>query len=119
VFCLQADVSIREKSGNRMSLRDALVAILKATGGYAGPSAPRGVDIDDVFRIGDEATHTRVLTELYARMKDSPDAPDLTALFERLGVRAGKGDVEFDERAPLAAIRAAMTAGALAPVRHE
>jgi hypothetical protein len=118
VFCLQADVSIREQSGNRFSLRDALIAILKTTGGYAGPSAPRGVDIDEVFRVGDEAAQTHVLTDLYARMKESPDAPDLTALFERLGVRGGKGAVEFDERAPLAAIRAAMTGGAQLPVRR-
>ena len=117
-FCLQADVSIREQSGNRFSLRDALIGILKATGGYAGPSAPRGVDIDEVFRVGDEATHTRVLTDLYARMKESPDAPDLTALFERLGVRGGGEAVEFDEHAPLAAIRAAMTGGAPTPVRR-
>jgi hypothetical protein len=109
LFCFQADVSIREQSGNRYSLRDALIAILNATGGYAGPSAPRGVDINEVLRIGDHATHTSVLTDLYARMKDSPNAPDLDALWQRLGVRDGKDGIEFDDKAHLAAIRAAIT----------
>jgi hypothetical protein len=109
LFCFAADLSIREQSGNRYSLRDALIAILEATGGYAGPSAPRGVDINEIFRIGDRATHTTVLTDLYARMKDSPNAPDLDALWQRLGVRDDKGRIEFDDRAPLAAIRADIT----------
>ena len=111
LFCLQADVSIREQSGNRHTLRDALVAILAATGGYAGPSAPRGVDINEVFRIGDRATHTTVLTDLYTRMKDSPDAPDLDALWQRLGVSGHGSRIEFDDRASLATIRADITTG--------
>jgi hypothetical protein len=109
LFCLQADVSIREQSGNRYSLRDALVAILENTGGYAGPGAPRGVDINEVFRIGDRATHTTVLTDLYARAKESPDAPDLAALWQRLGVGGNRSRVEFDDKAPLATIRANIT----------
>lgn len=109
LFCFQADVSIREQSGNRYSLRDALIAILDATGGYAGPSAPRGVDINEVFRIGDRATHTTVLTDLYARMKDAPNAPDLDALWQKLGVRGDGDKIEVDDKAPLAAIRTDMT----------
>jgi len=109
LFCLQADVSIREQSQNRYSLRDSLIAILDATGGYAGPSAPRGVDINEVFRIGDRATHTTVLTDLYARAKDSPDTPDLDSLWKRLGVRADKDGIALDDTAPLAKLRVDMT----------
>jgi hypothetical protein len=110
LFCLLADVAIREQTRNRRSLRDALAAISRSTGGYAGPSAPRGVPIEEVLRLGDEATGTRVLVDLYERMKASAAAPDMAMLWDRLGIR-GEGDhVEFDERAPLAAIRAAMTA---------
>jgi hypothetical protein len=109
LFCFLADVSIREQSGNRYSLRDALIAILDATGGYAGPSAPRGVDINEVFRIGDRATHTTVLSDLYARTKDAPSAPDLDTLWQRLGIRSVDDGIEFDDKAPLAALRASMT----------
>jgi hypothetical protein len=110
LFCFQADVSTREQSGNRYSLRDALIAILDQTGGHAGPSAPRRVDFDEVFRIGDGATHTSVLTDLYSRMKDAPNAPDLDAMWQRLGVRgSGRDGIEFDAKAPLAAIRADIT----------
>src|SRR5690349_185113 len=66
------------------------------------------VDIDEVFRIGDRATHTTVLTDLYARMKDAPNAPDLDALWQKLGVRGDGDKIEFDDKAPLAAIRTDM-----------
>lgn len=110
LFCLLADVAIREQTHERASLRDALGAVLRATGGYAGATAPRGVPIEEVLRLGDEATRTSVLTDLYDRMKASPTAPDLDALWERLGVRRAGSEVAFDASAPLAALRAGMTA---------
>lgn len=117
LFCLLADVSIREHSHGRYSLRDALAAILSGTGGYAGPSAPRGVDIDEVLRLGDAATHGSVLADLYARMKQSAEAPDLPALWSRLGVRRDGDGIVFDAHAPLAPLRESMTraAGPLQP----
>jgi hypothetical protein len=42
-------------------------------------------------------------------MKDAPDAPDLEALWQRLGVRGDGRHIEFDDRAPLAKIRTDMT----------
>ncbi|MEP7243252.1 MAG: hypothetical protein ABI885_06150 [Gammaproteobacteria bacterium] len=110
LFCLLADVSIRERTHNKQSLRDALAAILQATGGYAGPSAHNKVDIKEVFAIGDKATHTTVLTDLYAALKESPQPTDLPALWTRLGVRGEGARASFDESAPLAALRASITA---------
>jgi hypothetical protein len=104
LFCLQADVNIREQTGNRIGLQTALRAILKETGGYAAAR-----DIDDVLRIGDGATGTRVLQELYRETKETPVMPDLGALWLRLGVPDDPKSQPFDDHAPLAAIRLAIT----------
>jgi hypothetical protein len=104
LFCLQADVGIREKTGNRVGLQTALRAILKETSGYRTER-----DIDDVLRIGDAATGTRVLQDLYGEMKATPMTPDLDLLWARLGIPNDPKSEAFDDRAPLAAIRLAIT----------
>jgi hypothetical protein len=104
LYCLQADVAVREKTGNRLGLQTALRAILKETSGYRTER-----DIDDVLRIGDAATGTRVLEDLYAEIKATPMAPDLDLLWTRLGVPSDPKSEPFDDHAPLAAIRIAIT----------
>ena len=105
LYCLQSDVAIREQTGNRVGLQAALRAILRETGGYAAAG-----DIDEVLRIGDAATGTRVLQDLYLRIKATPQAPDLEQLWSRLGIPANPKSQPFDAHAPLAAIRIAITA---------
>jgi hypothetical protein len=105
LFCLQADVAIREQTGNRVGLQTALRAILNQTGGYG---FDRG--IDEVLRIGDAATDTRVLETRYHQVKDTPQTSDLDVLWSRLGVPSDPKTQPFDDNAPLAAIRIAITA---------
>jgi hypothetical protein len=104
LYCLQSDVGIREQTANRVGLQAALRAILKQTGGYAAER-----DIDDVLRIGDAATGTRVLQDLYRQSKATALTPDLDLLWARLGVPHDPATEAFDDHAPLAAIRAAIT----------
>lgn len=104
LFCLQADVQIREQSANRIGLQTALQAILLKTGGYRNER-----DIDEVLRIGDAATGTKVLENLYRDSKDAPMMPDLSALWSRLGVPEDPKTQPFDDHAPLAAVRIAIT----------
>jgi hypothetical protein len=104
MFCLQADVAIREQTGNRAGLQTALRAILDKTGGYRNDR-----DIDGVLRIGDEATGTRVLQDLYREARTTPLTPDLDQFWARLGVPNDPASQPFDVHAPLAAIRAAIT----------
>jgi hypothetical protein len=104
LFCLTADVRIRQRTANRIGLQTALRAILDATGGYAADR-----DITDVLRIGDAATGTRVLEELYAAEKATPVDTDLDALWRDLGVPRNPLTESFDDHAPLAAIRIAIT----------
>ena len=105
LFCLQVDVAIREQTANRVGLQTALRAILKETGGYGFES-----NIGDVLRIGDAATGTHVMYGLYEQIRATPQTPNLDLLWTLLGVPADPLTQPFDDRAPLAAIRMAITA---------
>lgn len=103
-FCLLADVTIREQTHNRRGLQDALRAIVAA-----GGTIDQDWDIEKTLRAGDAGTETHVLEDLYGRMKDQPVTVDLEGIWKKLGiVRAGIG-VRFDDHAPEAAIRIAIT----------
>jgi hypothetical protein len=64
--------------------------------------------ITRVLATGDAAVGTTVLHDLYAQMKDAPMAPDLVALWRRLGIDRNGASVELRDDAPLAAIREAI-----------
>ena len=104
LFCLLADLEIRRRSANRYGLQHALRAIL-AAGNMESSSA-----LEPLLEIGDRAIGVPVLARLYAAMKDRPAPADLDALWRRLGVRAESRGVRFDESAPEASIRRAITA---------
>ena len=103
MFCLMADVDIRRQTGNRKGLEDAVRAIVRASGGLR-TTWP----IERVLATGDAAVGTASLEELYARMKDSAYAPDLTALWRSLGVEADGDSVRLSDDAPLANVRHAI-----------
>ena len=103
LFCLLADLDIRRQTNNRFGLQHALRAML-AAGNMETSSA-----LAPLFALGDRAVGVPVLATLYERMKDDPAPVDLAALWRLLGVRAVAGGVVFDEHAPEAAIRRAIT----------
>jgi hypothetical protein len=105
LYCLQADIAIREQTANRVGLQTALRAILKETGGYAFER-----DINEVLHIGDSATGTHVMFDLYSQIRAKPLKPDLDVLWTLLGVPSDPKTEPFDDRAPLAPIRMAITA---------
>jgi hypothetical protein len=104
LFCLEAEIAIRKATGNRVGLQTALRAILAETGGYAHDR-----EISDVLRIGDLATGTHALEDLYSEVRSTPRMPDLDRLWDALGVPSDPKTQPFDDRAPLAAIRIAIT----------
>jgi hypothetical protein len=103
LFCLVADVEIRKETKNRKGLEDALRAVV-AAGGTIDHDWP----IERAFEIGDKATGTRVLTEMYEKWNDAPVEVDLNALWKELGVRRAGGEIEFDATAPFAGVRDAI-----------
>src|SRR5438309_8154452 len=104
MFCLIADVHIREATHNQRGLQDALRAILNHDGTIANDWP-----IENALKVGDKATGTTVLADLYRTMKDKPSRMDLENLWKKLGVSVQNGSVEFDDRAPEAKIRKAIT----------
>jgi len=107
LFCLLADVKIRAATGNRKGLQDALRGVLAAGGSIRGDWP-----LEKVLAVGDGATGTTVLSGLYQRMggTPTPQPAELEALWRDLGVLAEGEGVRFDEHAPLAAVRRAITA---------
>ena len=105
MFCLVADVRIREQTQKRKGLQDALRGILNA-----GGVITQDWDIERAFAAGDKATGTTVLTDLYREMRDKPVPVDLAALWQKLGIqRKPSGSIQFVPSAPLASIREAIT----------
>jgi len=100
LYCFIADLRIREQSSGRYSLRDALVAIT-AQGG----NITRRWPLERALDIGDAATHTSVLGDLYREWKDKPVDVDLPAIWKSLGVRLDGAEIRYDATAPLAGLR--------------
>jgi hypothetical protein len=107
LFCLLADLEIRERTHNRRSLDDALRGILDDGGSIAVSWS-----LERTLAAGDRATGTTVLRELHEKYGTQGGEVDLDRLWSQLGVRPGRGGVTFDDDAPLAAMRQAMTARA-------
>lgn len=108
LFCFVADVRIREASRGQRSFDDVLRGVAAT-----GADVTSRWEVAQFLEVGDRATGTRVLTDLYKEMALAPGDVDLGALWQRLGVRPNGGGVVFDESAPLAQIRHAVT---IAPV---
>lgn len=105
LFCLVADIRIRESTHNRKGLEDALRGINRA-----GGEISEDWDITRALNIGDRATGTAVLRTLYKEMRDKPAPVDLDLLWNKLGIALKDGAVRFNDKAPEAAIRRAITA---------
>ncbi|MBV8640434.1 MAG: hypothetical protein JO070_03535 [Verrucomicrobia bacterium] len=104
LYCLLADVEIRKRTGNRMGLEDAVRGIQKS-GGSIEVEWP----LERALEAADQAVGVSVLEDLYNRMRATPVSPDLDQLWKELGVERQGKTVVFDDTAPLAAIRRAIT----------
>jgi hypothetical protein len=103
MFCLLADVRIHEHTKNRKGLEDALRGINRG-----GGNINEDWDIQKTLALGDKATGTTVLRDLYRAMRDKPAPVDLDQLWTKLGIQTKDGSVAFDDRAPEASIRKAI-----------
>ncbi len=103
LFCLLADVEIRERTDNASSLRDGLRGIVDA-----GGSIERSWSMERTLSAADRALGLDVLVPMWEAMRADPHPVDLDALWERLGIRLSGDRVEFDDDAPLAHVRRAI-----------
>jgi hypothetical protein len=105
MFCLLADIEIRKATGNKLGLQDAMRGVISA-----GGNREQDWPIARVLATADKAVGVNVLTRLHSEMGAKPVTPDLAALWRDLGLRPRGEALEFDDSAPLAAIRKAITA---------
>lgn len=105
LFWFMVDLGLRAASGGQRSIRDAVRGIVAAGGNARQDWTP-----ERVCEVGDRATGDGVLAATFARMAASPGDVDLEAVWASLGVRTDDdGAVAFDDAAPLAATRRAIT----------
>jgi NADH:flavin oxidoreductase / NADH oxidase family len=100
LFCMVADISIRQQTKNALGLQDALAAIVHAHG-----SIQNEWPIERVLAVADKRTGTTVLEDLYKSWRATPVKVDLVALWSQLGVSESPEGVLFDDSAPLASVR--------------
>jgi hypothetical protein len=104
MFCLMADIEIRKATGNRLGLQDAMRG-MQAAGGSHEVDWP----IERILSAADKSVGVAVLTRLHNEWGRKPVTPDLDQLWRDLGLRNAGGSLEFDDSAPLAAIRKGIT----------
>jgi hypothetical protein len=104
MFCLLADIEIRKRTGNRLRLQDAMRGVIAAGGSHE-------VDwpIERILATADEVVGLDVLTYLHNAWGPKPVTPDLDGLWCDLGLTTRDGGVDFNNNAPLAAIRESIT----------
>lgn len=106
LFWLVADVRLREATGGARSIRDVVTHIAAAGGnGRASWSTAK------VVAEANRATGTTIVSALYAELALAPGDVDLDALWVTLGVHREGDAVRFDDRAPMASVRRAITQG--------
>lgn len=105
IFCLLADVRIHERTKSHKGLEDALRGINRG-----GGNINEDWDIQKTLAMGDKATGTTVLRDLYQSMRDKPAPVDLDQLWTQLGIQMKDGSVAFNDKAPESNIRKAITA---------
>lgn len=106
LFCLMADIEIRQHTHNQKGLEDALRGVMNA-----GGVINQDWELDHVLQVGDKAVGGSVLEDLYAKMKDKPISVDLEKLWQQLGVSQKEGMASFSDQAPLAPIRESISNG--------
>jgi predicted metalloprotease with PDZ domain len=110
LFWFLADLEIRERTGNRRGVEDALRGIQRA-GGSIAVSWP----LERVLAEGDRATGVPVLQGLYQRLGKGSTEIDLPSIWQRLGVDPSDQTIRFHDGAPLAGVRRAITSASGAP----
>jgi len=100
LFCMIADIQIRQQTKNVFGLQDALAAVVHAHG-----SIEDEWPIERVLAVADKRTGTTVLEDLYKSWRATPVKVDLAGLWSQLGVRDSPEGVLFDDSAPLASVR--------------
>lgn len=104
LFCFAADLALRRQLGPAHGLQDALQLFVReqATIDTAWP-------IQKALQFVDKRLGVPVLEQLYANWATKPVRLDLDHIWRDLGIQIDKGRVKFDDSAPQAEVRLAIT----------
>jgi hypothetical protein len=104
IYWFLADTEIRRQTDGRKSLDDVIRKILSEGGdGSVDWSMQRVLD------EGDAESRTHVMHDLYNRLALKPEHVSFDSLWQDLGVQYVHGNVRFNDNAPLAWMRKAIT----------
>lgn len=107
IFCLVADVELRKRSKNKIGLQHILSYVARSGENIYSDDDPR----DALLRASGSPelkASSDLLVKLYDQFSSGMVVPNLSALFDYLGVSGVRSSVVFDDRAPGAAIRKAI-----------
>lgn len=104
-FAMMADVAVRRETQGRRSLDDAVRALRSCC--YA---RARTFTADEALAAMDAAVGSPSISRLAGAVMAARDFPDVESTLAALGVRRGPDEVTLDDRAPAAAVRAAVFA---------
>ena len=105
LFCFLAEIEIRKQTHNQKGLQDALRGILES-----GGDMRQEWDLIKALEAGDRAVGGNALIILYNKMKDQPSPVSLDPVWKDLGITIAGDSVQFQDDAPLAAVRKSITA---------
>lgn len=107
VYCLLADLEIRERTGGRFGLEHGVRAVLEA-----GGKSSEVWSLSEVFKVADAAVGAPVLLTLANQHAYAATPVDLDAIWARLGVVRTETGAALDDQAPLAVLRRSIVQGA-------
>lgn len=102
-FCLLADLRIRAATSGTRSLQHALTAVVEA-----GGAVTESWSLAQLLEIGDRATDTTVLQDLYAQFAHAERSLDLDGIWRELGLGLSGAELVIDDTAPSAHLRRTM-----------
>lgn len=103
VFCLLADIEIRQKTNGKHSFQSALKHIFERHGSFNEDR-----DALEILRSADKFLGFQVLEPLFVKMGSTSFEPNLEKLWSDLGIARKGNTIEFKNEAPLAHIRQAI-----------
>ncbi len=103
LFCLMADIKIRQQTNNKIGLQGAMQEILKK-----GGNIEHYWSIKRILQTADQATGTQVMSQLYEEWHATPVSQDMPKLWKELGVSNQNGTIKLSNTAPLSHIRQAI-----------
>lgn len=105
MFWLTAELEIRKRTQNKLGVQAALRGVLRA-----GGTIEEVWSSEKTLAVADKATGQSVLVDLYKKWMREPQSPDLDKIWSNLGIKIDGDKVRFEDGAPLANVRKALTA---------